>query len=431
MTTKHPYLHLLAILLISCGGCSSDPAGSPGKGPDTDTPGDTSPIGKVLPQWQEGYLDIHAINTGRGESTLYIFPDGTTMLADAAGSLISPTHEIPPPPAKPNAAAVSGQTVANYAAHFIPGPARKLNYILVTHWDPDHMGSYASTLPQHPSGRFRLTGITQAGAHIPFDRIIDRGYPHYDYPQDVSTTGQMANYINFVNWAKETYHATAHQFEVGAADQITLQENPAKYTNFQVRNIVGNGYVWTGTGAEKRNTFPTSADQIVRANPDENIFSLGFHLRYGQFDYFAGGDLQYNGRTADPWKDIEAPVAAVMGAVDVLKANHHGTSNCNSSTFLNKLKPRAVLIHTWRDVHPNPETIGRIYAASKDCRIFSTNTTDANKQRLGDYIHQMSSLNGHIVVRVQPGGDKYTIFVLDDTNEDYIVQKKFGPYTSN
>ena len=36
--------------------------------------------GKPLPVWQKGYLDLHHINTGRGNAAFYIFPDGTTML---------------------------------------------------------------------------------------------------------------------------------------------------------------------------------------------------------------------------------------------------------------------------------------------------------------------------------------------------------------
>jgi len=38
--------------------------------------------GQPLPAWQEGYLDIHHINTGHGDAAFYIFPDGTTMLLD-------------------------------------------------------------------------------------------------------------------------------------------------------------------------------------------------------------------------------------------------------------------------------------------------------------------------------------------------------------
>src|SRR4051812_13110964 len=39
--------------------------------------------GDMLPPWQEGYLDLHHINTGRGNAAFFIFPDGTTMLFDA------------------------------------------------------------------------------------------------------------------------------------------------------------------------------------------------------------------------------------------------------------------------------------------------------------------------------------------------------------
>ncbi|MCZ6693934.1 MAG: hypothetical protein O6939_08525, partial [Bacteroidetes bacterium] len=37
----------------------------------------------VLPRWQDGYMDIHHINTGMGDCTFFVFPDGTTMLFDA------------------------------------------------------------------------------------------------------------------------------------------------------------------------------------------------------------------------------------------------------------------------------------------------------------------------------------------------------------
>lgn len=425
----------LSVLLFSCGGCSNEngkvPDENNGTGNNNGNSG-TTLIGKVLPDWEEGYLDIHTINTGRGESTFFILPDGTTMLVDAAGSLISPTDDIPPPPAKPNASAVSGQTITNYVAHFVKSASKKLDYVMISHWHGDHMGEYATSLPQHSSGQFRMGGITQVGANIRFDKIIDRGYPDYNYPRNIlSSSANMANYVNFINWAKETYGTTAEQFDVGSAEQIILQKDAAKYTNFQIRNIVGNGYVWTGSGTQTRNTFPEDINELVSANPNENIFSLGFHLKYGLFDYFTAGDLQYNGRSTHSWMDIEQPVAEVMGAVEILKANHHATSNCNSDVFLKKLKPKAVIIHTWRDVQPNPTTIQRMFDANSDCQIFTTNMTDANKDRLAQHIAKFKSTGGHIVVRVEPGGDKYSIYVLDDTNENYVVQRVFGPYHSN
>ena len=36
-----------------------------------------------LPEWKEGYMDIHTIATGRGDATFIVMPDGTTLLIDA------------------------------------------------------------------------------------------------------------------------------------------------------------------------------------------------------------------------------------------------------------------------------------------------------------------------------------------------------------
>ena len=35
---------------------------------------------------------------------------------------------------------------------------------------------------------------------------------------------------------------------------------------------------------------------------------------------------------------------------------------------------------------------------------------------------------GHVVVRVAKGGAKYWVLVLDDSNQDYKITRKYGPY---
>ncbi len=418
---------LLIIVLMSCSKSSSGDPNEGDNGGKDDSQNEL--IGKTLPDWQEGYLDIHAINTGRGESQLLIFPDGTTMLIDAAGSLISPTDAIPPPSQKPNGNVSPGLAVANYTRHFIKTASNKINYLMLSHFDPDHMGTYSSSLPLDPTGTFRMGGITEVGAKIDFDKIIDRGYPDYNFPTNMASNSRIANYIKFIDWAKAHKGVIAEQFDVGKNDQIVLQENPSAYSNFEIRNIISNGVVWTGTGTGSTNTLP-SGPEVAAADGSENIFSIGFVLSYGKFNFFTAGDLQYNGRTAHPWKDVEAPVAVVVPEVDVMKANHHATSNCNGTTILNSLKPQTVIIHPWRDVHPNTETLSRIFTANSGVQIFSTNMTEANKPRLGANLNRLKAVEGHIVVRVDPGGEEYYVYVLDDTNQDYKVTGVFGPYKS-
>ena len=66
-------------------------------------------------------------------------------------------------------------------------------------------------------------------------------------------------------------------------------------------------------------------------------------------------------------------------------------------------------------------------------KIFATNMAESNLKTLADAgvpASAFSCLGGHVVVRVAPDTGKYWVFVLDDTNEKYIIKDKFGPYTS-
>ena len=56
-------------------------------------------VGQPLPAWTPGSLDIHQINTGKGNSALFLLPDGTTMLVDAGDGAIriaqgATAHEV-------------------------------------------------------------------------------------------------------------------------------------------------------------------------------------------------------------------------------------------------------------------------------------------------------------------------------------------------
>jgi hypothetical protein len=43
----------------------------------------------------------------------------------------------------------------------------------------------------------------------------------------------------------------------------------------------------------------------------------------------------------------------------------------------------------------------------------------------------MKSRQGHIVIRVAPGGNSYMIYILDDSEENFKVTGVHGPYSSN
>ncbi len=417
------FCSLFCILLISCGGSGGGDTNENGQ-PSSGKP----ELGKVLPDWSEGYLDIHAVNTGRGECMLLIFPDGTTMMVDAASSATDNEAEEDSggaTPVKP-AGKEPVETIINYISHFIKAASGKLDYVMLSHWHADHIGGPpdAATMPMHSSNQFILCGVTRIGTEIPVGKLIDRGST---FPKALGFSG-MKNYLKYADWSKTEYGTVREEAEVGKTSQIVLKRNPATYPDFSVRTVVKNGFIWTGEGDGVKNTFSEDPTELAKA--DENKFSAGFLLKYGKFDYFSGGDLSYSGRSnIGTWVDIEYSLSLVIPQVEVMKAHHHGTSNCNSAEFLKAVKPDAVLVNVWQDVQPNPATVDRIFAANKNCNIFTTNMTDRNKGVIGaSTVAKIKSTSGHIVVRVSPGGDQYYIYILNDNNEKYVVQRIFGPY---
>ncbi len=93
--------------------------------------------GKLLPRWQEGYLDIHHINTGHGDAAFYVLPDGTTMLLDAGE--MDPTSERTNSPRNaklhPNDSKRAHEWIVDYIKRFHPVASNPvIDYAVITHF---------------------------------------------------------------------------------------------------------------------------------------------------------------------------------------------------------------------------------------------------------------------------------------------------------
>ncbi|WP_245564909.1 hypothetical protein [Spirosoma panaciterrae] len=254
--------------------------------------GNAQPIGETLAPWKSGILDIHHINTGRGNATFFILPDGTTLLIDAGA--LDPTSERTLSPrntrAVPSADRQPGEWIARYITKVMTMsqlPPR-LDYAQLTHFHNDHMGSPSSLSPKADQGNFVLTGITQVAAFLPIDKLIDRGWPDYAYPYPQNNS-MMTNYRAFVDWHSRQKGTVFERSKPGRADQIVLKKDPSAYTNtFEIRNIIANGELWTGSGTATRQLFPDRSALNTSQLPSENMCSIAIRLRYGAFDYFSG-----------------------------------------------------------------------------------------------------------------------------------------------
>ena len=385
----------------------------------------------TIGEWKAGMLDIHCINTGRGESAFYVFPDGTAMLLDAAGSTLK-QHKIMPTPPKPDSSTTAGRAIIDYIRRFAPkGHADTIDWFILSHYHTDHMGNIEKDMPVHPEGKFRLSSICEVGAAIPYKRMLTRGDPTEVKSSNCTNEGNMANFARFVNWSVKTNGTSYGFFEPAADDQIHPVRKPVK--DFHIRNLAANGrYRKSPDSNEWATDMPSRAvlDSIgdPKGYPGENALSCAFILSYGPFDMFSGGDLQWAHKDVHDYFDIELPVSKVCRKVEVMKAGHHCTKGANGPDICNALQPDVVLAHVWRDVQPNPGTLKDIYDASPDCKVFLTNLSEKNKPVIGEYLDRIASTQGHIVIRVAKGGRTYTIYTLDDTDPSFRITGKWGPF---
>jgi len=309
-----------------------------------------------------------------------------------------------------------------------------IDYALLTHFHGDHMGFVSAASPKSAHGDYQLAGITEVAERVPVRRVIDRGWPDYDYPEPL-TDPSVANYRRFLEARRQADGLVVERFQPGRSDQIRLVRDPARYPSFQIRNLHANGDVWTGEGDATTRIVPP-LDTVPKEDwPVENHCSLAFLLRYGTFSYYTGGDLQGVPPDGYPaWHDQETPIArAIGGPVDVAVIDHHGSIEPANAFFLATLRPRVDIVPAWSTTHPAPVVLKRllnrrIYADPRD--IFVLEFRDATKAAIGPRAQQVASDHGHVVVRVAPGGASYQVFVLDDRSESYAVLSTHGPYAS-
>ena len=359
--------------------------------------------GTQLPLWEPGYLDIHHISTGLGNSTFIRLPGGATMLVDAGGRAPIPYAEP-----KPDGSRRPGEWIARYIASAMPTNTA-IDFAVLTHFHPDH-----------------IAGIRDVAATVPIHRVIDRGSPSYEYlpPPDDAV---MKAYRGFLADTR----VPAESAQAGSGTQIVDREGTGHRA--EVRVVAVNDRVWTGQSDETRVRFPalgTIAEPADR--PTENMCSVALRISYGAFDYFTGGDMPgYPVPGGPAWHDLESDVARVIGETDARQVGHHGSIEVENPFYLATTRSRVIVLPAWSPTHPSADVLKRllstrIYPDPRD--VFVVQFREVTKASIGARAAQVASDNGHVVIRVDPGGARYRVFVLDNDSEARGIRSVHGPY---
>lgn len=258
-------------------------------------------------------LTVVFVDVGQGDAALILEPAGGQALLIDAG------------PVDTGAPAV----LSAMARHGV----KTLTAIIATHYHADHIGG----IPGVIRGRDGIRGTTDD--IVPQQGIFDRGGT-YD-------TGGPT-------W--QDYAATAGPMRrsLSAGDRIDL------------------GDVSVAVVAVRGET--SDGESVPPDLLDENGASVGLVIEYGTFRLFIGGDLTGGGGTP-PYDtaDVETHVGAIVGDVDAMKVNHHGSATSTNESFLAALSPEIAVISCGNGndyFHPHPSVIGRLLDA--DIAVYQT-----------------------------------------------------------
>jgi beta-lactamase superfamily II metal-dependent hydrolase len=383
-------------------------------------------VGEVLPPPAEGGLDIHHINTGEGNAALLVLPDHTTLLIDCGSNQDTARPPRFKAPRRPDDSRLPGEWIARYIRKVHPrGPEAAVDYAVVSHFHADHMGGFPEL--------FRQVRVAT---------LLDRGWP--DYGEPLPFVGPMAGIYKAALAGQVQRHGMkVERFRGGAADQVVLRHEPQRYPTFEVRNLAVNGEAWTGEGTAMRKRIAAGE------KPNENALCAAQRVRYGAFDYFTGGDLPGSAEKPDvpAARDMESALAWATGPVDVAVLNHHGNADSTTPFFLSVLQPRVCIAQVWDAQHVGPVTLARLRSekiAPGPRDIFMTNGgwegraehivrvfgEAAGRRHIEDLKTAIAAHQGHVIVRVAPGGGSYSVIVLTDADESLRVRSVHGPYAS-
>ena len=378
-------------------------------------------MGKMLPLWEEGYLDIHMINTARGECSFLILPDGTTLVADVGEIPHTmgdyPISQLPSVDIRPTT------TYARYIKNFLPEGKSWIDYCHISHFHNDHFGDPGISGDTNPTVGYRRIGPMALYDHIPFKYTLDRAYP--DYVEDNKTpsidhTWLIEDWKTLIKWGETNGKIQGARFEVGQ-EQIKLLYNKEKYKNFSSMNICGNGYgYYIKSGA-------TKPSKVGSKSEGGNPASCGFYIKYGDFDYVSAGDVTSSpqNRMAYYFRDV-----ADGHKLDAMKGGHHLSGNSYGSQMEAYVFPEVILNQNFYKKQPDVDLLNSKIFPTIKAKVFTTNAHPEALTENPETYAKMSGYDGHLVLRVAPGGESYYVYVVDATDFEYRVKSIHGPYTS-
>jgi beta-lactamase superfamily II metal-dependent hydrolase len=359
--------HLLAWSLLACAAVTLLAAGC---GPAAGVAATKYPD---LPKPAQGATQFVVFNVGQADAML-VLHGGKAMLVDAGVARDKRSRpafrDIPK-----RLEALTGR--------------RHLDYMVVTHYHADHIGSHASGR-NASMGELGLWGLL-SDERVTIGTLVDRGFFIIG---DKGTT-QRSYEASLPHWMKN-----AIKRRVAARDGMTIDMGPG----LRVEVVAVNGAGRLLEILRKRPGF------FEKYPPSENDYSIALKFTQGDFELFTGGDLSGKdavrrfGNSASSYNDIESVIAQRVGDVEVYRVNHHGSDHSSNPCFIKVLNPEVSVFSVGKNGYGHPAL--RVYEALKRIgRVILT----GGAARAVYYTVKKDIAFGDVEILVEPDGRSYHV----------------------
>ncbi len=231
-------------------------------------------------------LQIFFVDVEGGQSTLFVTPEGQSLLIDTGwpGNAYRDANRI-----------VAAMKLAKI---------KRINYVLITHYHADHVG-----------------GVPQLISKVPVDAFIDHG------PNREQTKVTSRMYDDYQSATAKARHIIAQPGE-------TI---PIKGMDAVIVSADGNVLSQPLPGAGEPNPFCAGVSQKA-VDTSENARSVGTVITFGNLRIVDLGDLTWN-------KELELVCPTnKLGHADIFIVSHHGLDLSNDPALVHALAPRVAIM---------------------------------------------------------------------------------------
>ncbi len=257
--------------------------------------------GLVIPTAAARTLDIYFIDTEGGQATLLVTPGGESVLVDAGYGPRGGRGRGPVQPADRDANRIVDAARA--------AGISRIDYLIVTHFHPDHAG-----------------GVAELAAKLPIGTFVDYGAPlGTPYGPDRMSVNTFANYEAARLKGRHLEAKVGERLPVKGLDAIIVSAGGTRIS----RPLPDGGAT-------------NSACTGIEPHPEdgtENFRSVGVMFRFGAFRFLDLGDL--SGMTLTR---LACP-KNLLGRASVVLTPHHGDYDAAVPALYAALQPRVVVMN--------------------------------------------------------------------------------------